>query len=109
MDSEFYKLRLEINDLKKDMETVMRHEKKFNDSIDNLELASADLRTTITLFSQQMKELPSRVRALEDKSIITETLKIGGWFIVGAFVYAFANNLYEATKEKNQYSIQKNK
>lgn len=98
-----------IAKLEFNMETVLRHEKKFNDSIDLLEMASADLKLTTTLISEQFKEIPSRVRKLEDKSIVTEIIKTGGWVILGFILSAFFQNQFIATKEKKYYSIQKNK
>jgi len=103
------KLWLAVTELRKDMETGIRHDKKFNSSIDNLEFIVADFKLSLSLFKEQNKNIPERVRILEDKSIVTEFVKVAGWFIVGAFISAFVMQSFTATKENQDYSIQKSK
>lgn len=105
----FDKLVLDVNSLKKDMESVKRHEDKFNKWFDTSELVIADLKLTSGIFREQIKDLPQRVRALEDKSIVTEIIKVAGWGVVGAFISAFIMQNFTATKEKQDYSIKKSK
>jgi len=104
---------LEINNLKKDMESVLRHEKKFNDSIDNLELIIADLKLTISLFNEKFKDLPVKVRALEDKenskSKLNEVAEKLAWILVGGLIAAFIHQNFVATKETPQYKVQSEK
>lgn len=98
-----------IAKLEYDMESILRHEKKFNESIDNLELIVADLKLTTSVFREQNKNIPERVRCLEDKTIITEFIKTAGWFLLGILLTAIVQQQFFATKEKEDYSIQKSK
>jgi len=107
--SEIEKLRLDVNDIKKDMETLIRHDKKFNNSIDNLELIISDLKLTSSIFREQNKNIPERVRCLEDKTIVNELIKTAGWVLLGIFVTAIVQQHFFATKENQDYSIQRGK
>ena len=98
-----------IAKLEYNMESILRHEKKFNESIDNLELIIADLKLTTSVFREQNKNIPERVRCLEDKTIITEFIKTAGWFLLGILLTAIVQQQFFATKEKEDYSIQKSK
>ena len=103
----------DIINLKKDMESVLRHEKKFNDSIDNLELVIADLKLTLSLFNERFKDLPLKVRTLEDKdkskSKANEIIEKLAWIIVGGLIVAIIHQNFIATKETPQYKVQSEK
>lgn len=101
---------LEIQNLKKDMESVLRHEKKFTDSIDRFELVIADLNLTIKLLQPKVVDLPERVRKLEDKSLIIDFVNKLAWLIIGALIASYAGQIvFPSTKERSDYKIEKSK
>ncbi len=100
---------IEINNLKKDMETVLRHEKKFSDSIDLLEITIADLNLTVKIFNDKLKDLPEKVRKLEDKYIFVDVLNKLAWIGIGAFIAVLVNQNFVATRDKHDYSVEKHK
>lgn len=99
----------EIINLKKDMESVLRHEKKFTESIDNLELIIADLKLTITLFNERFKDLPIKVRTLEDKSKSKEIIDKVAWIIVGGLISGLIYQTVIAIKETHKYEVTRSK
>lgn len=97
---------IEINNLKKDMESVLRHEKKFSDSIDLLEITIADLNLTVKIFNEKFKDLPDKVRKLEDKSIFMQVFEKLAWIAVGALIVSMVNQKFIAPKEEKTYGIE---
>jgi len=103
---------LEINNLKKDMETVLRHEKKFNDSIDNLELMMGDIKTSILMLKNSIEknnDTPDRLRKLEDKSIFIDVLNKIAWIGIGALIAVMINQNFDAVREKREYNVERTK
>jgi hypothetical protein len=100
---------LEINTVKNDVQSLKNHEKKFNDSIDRFELVIADLNLTVKIFNEKFKDLPEKVRKLEDRSILSQAIERLVWITVGALAVSFVNQNFVATNKKNEYSIQKDK
>ncbi len=103
---------IEINDLKKDMEGVKIHEDKFNRTIERIEgkvdlLSDTTLNINATLL--HFKDFPDRIRKLEDKSTANLIIEKILWLAVGAFVTVFIHQNYIATREKNEYKIEKSK
>lgn len=92
--------------LKKDMESVLRHEKKFSDSIDLLEITIADLNLTVKIFNEKFKDLPDKVRKLEDKSIFMQVFEKLAWIAVGALIVSMVNQKFIAPKEEKMYGIE---
>ena len=97
---------IEINNLKKDMESVLRHEKKFSDSIDLLGITIADLNLTVKIFNEKFKDLPDKVRKLEDKSIFMQVFEKLAWIAVGALIVSMVNQKIIAPKEEKTYGIE---
>lgn len=96
----------DIISLKKDMESVLRHEKKFSDSIDLLEITIADLNLTVKIFNEKFKDLPDKVRKLEDKSIFMQVFEKLAWIAVGALIVSMVNQKFIAPKEEKTYGIE---
>jgi hypothetical protein len=99
---------IEINNLKKDMETVQRHEKKFNETVERVEtsidsLNSAVLKINIAL--EHFKDIPEKIRKLEDKSIVYDLIKVGLAVIFTIIVKDYYNNTV-AIKEEKEYKVE---
>ena len=88
------------------MESVLRHEKKFSDSIDLLEITIADLNLTVKIFNEKFKDLPDKVRKLEDKSIFMQVFEKLAWIAVGALIVSMVNQKFIAPKEEKTYGIE---
>ena len=112
MDSELQKICLEINNLKKDMEVTIRHDAKFSKAIDDFDLSIKDINLSLLTINNTLsnfKDIPTKVRILEDKSITQSLLERGLWFVLGIVISVFIQNQFIATKENQDYSIQKSK
>jgi hypothetical protein len=103
---------IEINNLKKDMETRIRHEQKLMETLKNLENLADKLNENyfeVNLSLVHLKDLPKRVRVLEDKSITQSMLEKGIWFIVGIAISVIIQRQWEAittTKPEPKYKIE---
>lgn len=103
---------VDIAKLKEQMESTIRHDKKFTDAIDNFDLAIKDINISLVVINgtlSQFKDIPSKVRILEDKSITQSLMERGLWFVLGIVISVFIQNQFIATKENQDYSIQKTK
>ena len=104
---------IEINNIKKDMETLMRHEIKFNETVNRIEMTIDRLSESIykiNLTLESFNELPKSVRKLEDKSIVVELIKSFGWFVIGALIMGYAGQLFvQQSKDKTSYKIERTK
>lgn len=103
---------IEINSLKKDMESVRNHEKKFNATIDRVENSIDSIEKSvikIDMALEHFKDIPLKIRSLEDKSIVYDLLKLGLGILLGAILTNYVDNQFVATREKNEYKIEKTK
>lgn len=108
----FDKLVLDVNGLKKDMEVTMRHDTKFTKAIDSFDLSIKDINLSLLTINNTLSnfsEIPKKVRVLEDKSITQSLMERGLWFVLGIVISVFIQNQFIATKENQDYSIQKTK
>jgi len=82
---------IEINNLKKDMETRERHEVRLTKTIENLEVIIDKLNDNyfqVNSSLSHLKDLPDRLRKLEDKSIVYDLIKVG----IGIAIYVIISN-----------------
>lgn len=103
---------IELNNIKKDMERIKDHEDKFNKTIERVEskvdsLTSTTIEINSTLI--HFKDMPDRVRKLEDKSIVTDLIKLGLGICLGIFITNYVENLMAYNRDKNDYKIEKHK
>ena len=101
-----------IEILKEKMEAKTRHDTKFSKAIDDFDIAIRDLNVSVLKINATLdhfKDLPDKVRKLEDKSLIAGFVEKLLWIAVGAFLTVFINENYIATREKNEYKIEKRK
>jgi hypothetical protein len=99
---------IEISNLKKDMETVQRHEKKFDETVKRVEtsidsLNGAVLKINIAL--EHWKDIPEKIRKLEDKSIVYDLIKVGLAVIFTIIVKDYYDNTV-AIKEEKEYKVE---
>jgi hypothetical protein len=99
---------IDINNLKKDMESVRNHEAKFNRTIEKV-LESVE-STNISVLNinnalEHFKDLPGRVRKLEDKSIVYDLIKLGLGLLFGFLIKDYYDKRI-AVKEENNYTPQ---
>ena len=100
---------IEINNLKKDMETRIRHEDRLMKAIDNLEGVVEKLNKNYYQVNSSLLhfvDIPEKVRKLEDKSIILSLIEKGLWFIIGVGISVIIQQNYIATKEDHNYKIE---
>jgi len=100
---------IEINNLKKDMERIKDHEQKFNRVLDRLEekvdlLSDTTLNINSTLL--HLKDIPDRIRKLEDKSIVYDLVKLGLGIMLGVFITNYVGDLMVNNRDKNEYKIE---
>lgn len=103
---------IEINNLKKDMETRIRHEDRLMKIIENLESLVEKLNSNYYQVNSSLlnfADIPDKVRKLEDKSIIISMIEKGIWFIIGVGISVIIQQNYTATKEENHYKIENRK
>lgn len=103
---------LEINNLKKDMEMILRHHNKFSKAVDDFEIMKGDFRVSIIKLENSLSkiiDIPDKVRKLEDKSLFVDVLNKLAWIGIGAFIAVLVNQNFVATREKHEYSVEKSK
>lgn len=103
---------IEINSLKKDMETRERHEKAIVESLKNLNVTVDKLNENYFQVNSSLlhiKDVPERLRKLEDKSITQSLIEKGLWFVLGVGISVFIQQQYVAIKERQEYKIEKTK
>lgn len=103
---------IEIEKIKEKMETIARHDTKFSKAIDDFDMALKDINMSIlkiNLTLEKFNETNERLRKLEDKSIVIESLKSAGWAFLLIILAAYFGQLFIATKEENNYKIEKTK
>lgn len=103
---------IDLTKLKEQMETTIKHDAKFTRAIDDFDIAIRDINLSLVKINSLLdyyKEIPEKVRKLEDKSITHSLIEKGLWFVLGIGISVFIQNQYLATKEENQYKIEKNK
>ena len=100
---------IDINNLKKDMETVKRHEEKFNKTIERVEMSIDNLNDSVLKINMNLehwKDIPAKIRRLEDKSIVYDLIKIG----ITVMFTLIIKDYYNATmamKEEKKYKIER--
>jgi hypothetical protein len=103
---------LSIEKLKNDMERIKDHEVKFNKTIERVE-EKVDLLSDTTLNINanllHFKDFPQRIRKLEDKSIVNESLKSLGWILLVIFITAYVGNFFVTKEERKGYKIESTK
>ena len=105
-------LKIDVTKLKEQMEVKHRHDNKFEKAIDSFDMAIRDINVSVLKINSTLdnfKDLPDKVRKLEDKSLIAGFVEKLLWIAVGAFLTVFINENYIATREKNEYKIEKRK
>lgn len=105
-------LKIDITKLKEQMEAKHRHDTKFEKTIDSFDVSIRDINVSVLKINATLdhfKDLPDKVRKLEDKSLIAGFVEKLLWIAVGAFITVFINEKYIATREKNEYKIEKRK
>lgn len=105
-------LKIDVTKLKEQMEAKHRHDGKFEKAIDSFDMAIRDINVSVLKINSTLdsfKDLPDKVRKLEDKSLIAGFVEKLLWIAVGAFLTVFINENYIATREKNEYKIEKRK
>jgi len=98
--------------LKKDMEAKTRHDSKFSKAIEDFDMAIKDLNVSIVKINatlEHFKDTESRLRKLEDKSIVVELVKNLGWVILTILLTAYLGQFFIATKEEKGYNLESNK
>lgn len=88
---------IEINNLKKDMEARERHEKRLMETLEKLDDVVDKLSQNyfqVNSSLAHLKDLPDRLRKLEDKSVIYDLIKVG----IGIVLYVLISNYTEEIK-----------
>ena len=101
---------IEINNLKKDMETRERHERQIVETLKNLGSIVDKLNENYFEVNSSLlhiKDVPDRLRKLEDKSITQTLIEKGLWFVLGIGISVFIQQEYVGIKERNEYKIEK--
>lgn len=94
---------IEINNLKKDMETRERHEIKLTKTIENLEIIIDKLNDNyfqVNSSLAHLKDLPDRLRKLEDKSIVYDLIKIGIGIVMYVLITNYTSNINYVKENK---------
>lgn len=105
-------MKIEITKLKEQMEAKNRHESKFEKAIDDFDMAIRDINVSVLKINTTLdnfKDIPDKVRKLEDRTLVSAFVEKLLWIAVGAFLTVFINENYIATREKNEYKIEKTK
>jgi len=94
---------IEINNLKKDMETRERHEVRLTKTIENLEVIIDKLNDNyfqVNSSLSHLKDLPDRLRKLEDKSIVYDLIKVGIGIAIYVIISNYASNVNYVKENK---------
>jgi len=102
-------LKMDVTKLKEQMEEKHRHDNKFEKAIDSLDMAIRDINVSVLKINSTLdsfKELPDKVRKLEDKSIFMQVFEKLAWIAVGALIVSMVNQKIIAPKEEKTYGIE---
>lgn len=94
---------IEINNLKKDMETRERHEIKLTKTIENLEIIIDKLNDNyfqVNSSLAHLKDLPDRLRKIEDKSIVYDLIKVGVGIVMYVLISNYTSNINYVKENK---------
>ena len=112
MADNFTEMRIDINSLKKDMESVRNHELKFNRTIERVENSIDTIEKSvikIDIALEHFKDIPLKIRSLEDKSIVYDMFKLALGIVLGVIITNYVEDKFMATRDKNEYKIEKSK
>lgn len=103
---------IEINDLKKDMETRIRHEEnilktmaKLSETTERVDKSCYEINVTLL----HLKDIPDRLRKLEDKSIVYDLIKLGLGIVLGVIINGYVQNNFIEPKRENKHQYEKTK
>lgn len=94
------------------MEALIRHDNKFSRAITDFDMSIKDINLSIMKINMTIEhfaETNERLRKLEDKSIVIESLKSAGWAFLLIILAAYFGQLFIATKEDTNYKIESTK
>lgn len=103
---------LAIKEMEMEIETLQRHHANYKKDIDSLFTVMQDFKVSLVKIDNKLENLgdvQSRLRKVEDKSIFIDFLNKLSWLAVGALIAGFISQSFVATKEKHDYSIIKDK
>jgi hypothetical protein len=103
---------IDITKLQMDMATRVRHEEKIVSTLESLEKITDKLNENyfeVNSSLLRIKDVPDRLRKLEDKSITQGLIEKGLWFILGVGLSVFIQQEYVAIKERKEYKIESTK
>jgi hypothetical protein len=100
--------------LDKNVESLDRHEKKFNTRLDGIDLSLIDVNTTLKVILSKVDKLPERVHAMElekaENRYLNSVVKPVFIFLIGMFSSYLFNNVVVANRDEKQfYKKERNK
>ena len=104
---------LAIQKLESKMEVLDRHHGYYKEKFGGIELMLEELKyfsINTNNSIDHFKDIPDRVRKLEDKSIVITLIEKGLWFIIGIGITVIIQQNYIATtREKEKYNVEKHR
>lgn len=101
---------LSILKLESKMEVLDRHHNFYKEKFGSIELMLEELKyfsINTNNSIDHFKDIPDKVRKLEDKSLVFSLIEKGLWFVIGVAISIMIQQNYIATKERNEYKIEK--
>lgn len=104
---------ISIAEMKKDIAQIKGHELKYSKIFDSLDLAVRDLNVSIIKINAKLDsfdDVQTKIRKLEDKTILNGFVEKIFWFAVGAFITVSVNQNYIANRnDKKNYKTEHRK
>lgn len=100
---------LAIQKLESKMEVLDRHHGYYKEKFGGIELMLEELKyfsINTNNSIDHFKDIPDRVRKLEDKSIFMQVFEKLAWIAVGALIVSMVNQKFIAPKEEKTYGIE---
>jgi len=102
-DSTCHEHDLKIQQVENKIERLQDHHKHYRENIDELFTFVQDVKLSLVKIENAIdktKDIPERIRKLEDKSLFLEIIEKVAWIAVGALVAGYVGQTYIAPKEK---------
>lgn len=97
------------------IESLDRHEKKFNERLDSIDLSILSLNSNVTKVLSEIRGVPEKVREIElerakNDSYINNFVKPFFIFFIGMVcTYVFQNFVFAHKEDKNEYKTERSK